>query len=291
MRLEDDCPLLPHPAKIVGIEPESSDTRTFILAPDPPLEAFDRARPGQFAMLSVAGRGEAAFSFSSLPASGAAPGTVVLTIRRVGSLTGALFELGEGARVGLRGPFGRGFSIDEPAARTIYVAGGCGLSPLKAAIETHIAARPGATPLAILYGARKPGDRIHRRSLEAWRSFPGVTLIECVERGGTGWPGAVGLVTDHLAEAVRLIDAERAALCGPPAMLHSAAAHLCRLGLDPARLFIALERMMKCGIGECGHCYVDHRFVCTDGPVFSFAELGELPDAFRGSHAAPAAIC
>jgi NAD(P)H-flavin reductase len=181
--------------------------------------------------------------------------------------------------VGLRGPFGRGFP-EAPATPTVYVAGGCGLSPLRAAIALHVSGRPPGTPIAIVYGARDPEARIHRGDLAAWERAPAVHLIECVERAGPGWWGRVGLVLDHVAEAVALIGARRAAVCGPPGMLAVVPERLCHLGLDAADIHVAIERHMQCGTGHCGHCYVNHRYVCTDGPVFSFAELAGLPDAF-----------
>jgi NAD(P)H-flavin reductase len=273
---------LPHPARLAEIIPESADTRTFVLAVEPPTFAFDAACPGQFVMLSLLGHGEAAFSVSSLPGLGATQGTVVVTVRRTGKLTAALFELAPGADLGLRGPFGRGFP-DDHAQPTLYVAGGCGLAPLKAAIDAHIARRPPGTRLAIVYGARDPESRIHRAALATWSRTPGVELVECVERPGTGWRGRVGLVTDYLAEMVARVLAGRAALCGPSAMLAAGARAIRDAGLPPADIHVALERHMKCGIGLCGHCYVNHRYVCTDGPVFSLAELQALPDAYEAA--------
>jgi NAD(P)H-flavin reductase len=278
MRFAD---VLPHRARIEEIVAESSDTRTFVLLLEPPVPALDAARPGQFVMLSLLGHGEAAFTLSALPGAGAAPGTAVVTVRRVGALTGALFALEPGARVGLRGPLGRGFP-DAPGEATLYVAGGCGLSPLKAAITRQLGVRPPGTPLAIVYGARHPGDRIHRATLAAWERTAGVHTIECVEQHDAGWRGRVGLVVDFLEEAAARIRARRAALCGPSAMLRRAAERLVAAGLEPTRIHLAVERYMKCGTGQCGHCYVDHRYVCTDGPVFSYAELRGLTDAFGG---------
>jgi NAD(P)H-flavin reductase len=267
---------LPYPARIAEVAAECADTRTFVLRPDPPVSELDAARPGQFVMLSVLGHGEAAFTLSALPGAGAAPGTVVLTVRRVGALTGALFALAPGAMLGLRGPFGRGFP-DDPARPAVYVAGGCGLSPLRAAISLEVAM---GRSVAIVYGSRDPEQRIHRGDLAAWERMPDVHLIECVERAGADWWGRVGVVPEFVDEAVRLVGARRAAVGGPPAMLPLVAARLCALGLAAADVHLAIERHMKCGIGMCGHCYVNHRYVCTDGPVFSYAELRDLPDAF-----------
>jgi NAD(P)H-flavin reductase len=271
---------LPRPARIAEVVDESIDTRTFVVALDEPRPAFDAARPGQFVMLSLLGHGEAAFTLSALPGAGAARGTVVLTIRRVGDLTGALFGLARGARVGVRGPFGRGFP-DEPDEPTVYVAGGCGLSPLKAAIIGQLGARRRGTPIAIVYGARDPATRIHRAALAEWGRTAEVHLIECVERVDREWRGRAGRVIDFADEAVARIAARRAALCGPPLMLERVAGRLQGAGLEPRHIHVAVERYMKCGTGHCGHCYVDHRYVCTDGPVFSYEELRASTDGFR----------
>ena len=272
--------LIPQPARIAAVSEESPDTRTFVLRLERSVAAFDRAEPGQFAMLSLLGTGEAAFTFSQLVATGAEPGCVVLTVRRVGSLTRALFGLPPGARVGVRGPFGRGFPDDQPDVPTVYVAGGCGLTPLKAAIEVQVRRRREATPLGVLYGARDPATRIHRDALAAWGRIPGVRVVECLEDAPPAWTGMRGVVTDHLPALVRAVGARRAAVCGPSAMLAPVANALRHAGISAGDVYLALERQMKCGYGECGHCYVNHRYVCTDGPVFSFAELRDLPDVF-----------
>jgi NAD(P)H-flavin reductase len=268
---------LPHPARLRAIVQESADTRTFVLELEPPVAAFDEARPGQFAMLSLLGHGEAAFTLSQLPRAGALRGRVVLTIRRVGTLTSALFALPLGTLLGVRGPFGRGFPASA-AVPALYVAGGCGLAPLRAAIECHLTEQP-ATPLALVYGTRDAASRILRLDLARWERTPGVRLFECVEEASPGWTGRVGTVLDCLDAAVAAVGARRAAVCGPPLMLAEVVARLVRR-LDPAAVHVATERYMKCGTGECGHCYVDDRYVCTDGPVFSAAELLRLADAF-----------
>jgi NAD(P)H-flavin reductase len=273
--------MLPHPARIERIGVESADTLTYVLRLDAPVPALDAAAPGQFVMLSLLGVGEAAFTLSDLVAAGAEPGTVTITVRRIGSLTAALFTCERGARVGVRGPYGRGFPTDDLDRPTVYVGGGCGLVPLKAAIDFQIARAPG-TPIAVVYGARTPGTRVLRAALAGWRRAPGVSVLEAVEVAAPAWEGHVGGVVDLVEDAARTIEAERAALCGPAGMLLAAAARLVRAGLAPHAVHVALERVMKCGVGLCGHCYVNHRLLCRDGPVLSLAELALLPDAFDG---------
>lgn len=274
--------MLPQAARIGAILEESADTRTFVLELARPVPALDAALPGQFVMLSLLGFGEAAFSLARLPRAGAALGTVTLTVRRVGALTGALFACDVGAPVGIRGPFGRGFPIEGLALPTLYVAGGCGLAPLRSAIDHQVLCKPADTRIAVVYGARTPATRILRASLAAWRARPDVALFETVEEAAPGWQDHVGPVTGVLAEAVAAVRPVRAALCGPPAMLRTVARRLVAAGLADTAIHVALERYMKCGTGQCGHCYVNDRYVCTDGPVFSFAELSILPDAFKG---------
>ncbi len=272
---------LPFPARLTTVIDESPDTRTFVLGLEPPVAALDGAQPGQFVMLSLLGIGEAPFTMSALPGAGGTPGTVVLTVRRMGVLTTALFALTPGARVGVRGPFGRGFPDADPVP-TLYVAGGCGLAPLRAAIVCELA-QPRAAPLAIVYGARDPVTRIFKTDLARWRHTPGVRMFERVDHADETWDGRVGSVVDDIAEAVAAIGATRAVVCGPPAMSALAAAELLRAGLDAGAVYVALERYMKCGTGQCGHCYVNQRYVCTDGPVFTLSELCVLPETWTAN--------
>jgi NAD(P)H-flavin reductase len=271
--------LVPQPARIVGIEPESPDTRTVTLELEPHHPAFDAAAPGQFVMLSIPGHGEAAFTLSSLPRGGGRSGRIVITVRRVGDLTSALFERPLGARLGVRGPLGRGFPEGLADLPALYVAGGCGLAPLKAAIDTHVRERPSGVPITVLYGARRPDDRIHRAALAAWARVPAMRVLEIVEHPTVDWPGRTGTLIEHLAEALDPLPA-RAAVCGPPAMLGPVAHRLRQRGLPGDRIHLALERHMKCGTGECGHCYLGPKYVCRDGPVFTLGELEGIPDAF-----------
>ncbi|WP_421997480.1 FAD-binding oxidoreductase [Reyranella sp.] len=269
---------LPAPARIVAVAEESPDTRSFVVELDGGA-AWPAPLPGQFVMLSIAGEGEAAFTVSSWAPPGSPIRQLCLTIRRVGRLTGALFRLGPGSTVGLRGPYGRGFPEWPATASLLFVAGGCGLAPLRAAIEARLAQRAAAAPLAIVYGAREPASRILLRDLERWRTLPGVTLLEPVEHADSGWTGRLGTVVGATDDALAAGTPDFVALCGPPRMLAAVARHVRAAGVPAARVCAAVERQMKCAVGLCGRCWIGHRYACTEGPVFSLDELAVLDPA------------
>lgn len=270
---------LPTPARIAAVVPESNDTRTFVL--DLPDDALAPPAPGQFVMLSVLGHGEAAFTVSSLHRE-AKVHSLSLTVRRVGSLTGALFALAPGAAVGLRGPYGRGFPDFPPEAAALFVAGGCGLAPLRPAIERRLVTCAASTPTWIVYGARDPGARILGADLERWRVQDNVVLIDPVEEPGPRWTGALGDVASALACALAEQVPGRVAACGPAGMLAAVARRLRAAGVPPEHAFFAIERQMKCALGVCGRCYAEDHYVCREGPVFNLAELDEIDPTAAG---------
>jgi anaerobic sulfite reductase subunit B len=273
---------LPTPARITGVVRESPDTRTFALdlAGD---DAWRQPQPGQFVMLSLLGHGEAAFTVSSWSGDCDRPQRIYLTVRRVGSLTTALFDLAEGSVVGLRGPFGRGFPVWSAHAALLFVAGGCGLAPLRAAIDAHLARRHGAAAVTIVYGAREPASRILRADLERWRELPHVSLLDPVEHADSSWPGRRGAVDDALRVALAAGLPDFVAASGPPGMLSAVARRLLAGGVPATSVWFAIERQMKCAVGLCGRCYVGDRYACTDGPVFSLDELVRLDPATAGA--------
>lgn len=270
---------VPTPARIAAVVPESEDTRTFVL--DLPERSLRPPSPGQFVMLSVLGHGEAAFSVSSLHREPAVH-SLCLTVRRVGDLTSALFALAPGASVGLRGPYGRGFPDVPPTASVLFVAGGCGLAPLRPAIERRLVTRTAAAATYVVYGAHDPGARILRTDLERWRGQEGVVLIDPVEESDPQWTGARGDVASALACALAERIPDRVAVCGPPGMLAAVARRLRAAGIAGDHAHFAIERQMKCALGLCGRCYAEDRFVCRDGPVFTLAELDEIDPTAAG---------
>ena len=269
----------PQPAVIEEIREENSLVKTFRLT----LAAVDDGKPhpflfqaGQFVMLSVPGFGEAPISISSLSTNTA---HFDLTIRKAGSLTNAVHGLRAGDRVGVRGPYGRPFPMDDLLGQDLLlVAGGIGLAPLKGVLDSCLAWKKvknvSDISLTLCYGSRTPEDMIFRDALHRWRE-QGVECRCTVDRADEVWLGPEGLVTELLADRA-YGGSGYALVCGPPVMMRAVTARLRELGWPPEQVLTTLERHMKCGVGVCRHCHVDGRLVCTDGPVFSLAELREM---------------
>lgn len=230
--------------------------------------------PGQFNMLTAFGVGEAAISVSGDPAD---PSQLVHTIRAVGAVSRALTELHPGAPIGLRGPFGRGWPMREAQGRdVIVVAGGHGLAPLRPALYRLFAEREKFGRIILLYGARSPQDILFRDELEAWRGRLDAEVAATVDHARGDWRGEVGVVTTLLGRAAFDPSNALAMLCGPEIMMRFVADALRNTGVAPERIYLSMERNMKCAIGWCGHCQLGPVFICRDGPVFTYTRLRGL---------------
>lgn len=228
----------------------------------------DAGAPGQFAMLYAFGVGEAAISFGGLPDT---PGRFEFTIRNAGATTAALSVLEPGDRLGVRGPYGVGWPMQAAADRTLIVmAGGLGLAPLRPVLQRALSAnrdRPERTIL--LLGARSPDQIVYPGELEAW-ARAGLHVHVTVDTSGPEWTGDVGLVTALVARLEIDPDKAVAFICGPEVMMRFSADALVDRGLSTDRVWLSMERNMKCAIARCGHCQFGPDFVCKDGPVFRF---------------------
>ena len=249
---------------------ETADTWTMRL--EPANGDFARFTPGQFAMLYVFGAGEVPISVSEIPAGG---DTLVHTIRAVGATTRALCEAPSGATIGLRGPFGRGWPVEEAEGRdVVVVAGGLGLAPLRPVVHALLAHRDRYRRATVLYGGRSPSELLFRDELDSWRDKLDVELI--VDAPEPGWEGDVGVVT-RLIRRAELDPGRTVALsCGPDVMMRFAAAALRERGVAADDIWVSLERSMKCGTGHCGHCQLGPLFVCKDGPVVTYDRVERL---------------
>jgi NAD(P)H-flavin reductase len=263
-------PLLPQPFLTVHRHEETADTVTLRLQPQG--EADTGFRPGQFSMLYAYGVGEVPISISGDPALG---GYLEYTIRAVGGVTNALCAAAVGELVGVRGPYGTSWPLEEAeGGDLVIVAGGIGLAPLRGALLLALAHRERYNNLSLLYGARTPNDLLYSFELHEWRSRFDIEVEVTVDRAAPGWMGDVGVVT-QLMRRIPFDPANTTALvCGPEVMMRATARQLLGAGVAPGKIVVSLERNMKCGVGLCGHCQLGPAFLCKDGPVVPYTRGG-----------------
>jgi sulfhydrogenase subunit gamma (sulfur reductase) len=235
-------------------------------------------RPGQFVEVSLFGVGEAPISISSSPSR--SNGAFELCVRRVGDVTGALHRLNAGAYVGVRGPFGRGFPYEKFRGKDmLFAPGGLGLAPLRSLINQVIDERANYGRVIILYGARSPAEMLYTEELEAMAKRNDLELHITVDRGDDSWKGNVGVITTLFRKISLNPRNTVAAVCGPPVMYRFVLMELLGKGIPNGNIYLSLERHMKCGVGKCGHCQINHVYACQSGPVFPYSEIMGLEEA------------
>lgn len=262
---------LPAPWRIVDRRQDTVDVFTWVV--EPLGDAGIESAPGQFNMLYAYGIGEVPISIAGVGEGG----TLLHTVRAVGSVTRALAGLTAGTVIGLRGPYGTAWPLEAAAGGDlVIVAGGLGLAPLRQAIVQALARRERYGRLCILYGTRTPADVLYGGELAAWAAHRDVEFAITVDRASAGWGGEVGVVTRLVARAG--FDPERATalVCGPEIMMRFTAEALLKRGVPPESIHLSLERNMKCAVGYCGHCQLGPHFVCRDGPVLAWPRLAGL---------------
>ena len=276
-RTEPRSLYVPVDCEIVSVEELTRNEKLFRLRPadGSPLGHL----PGQFVQVSLLGWGEAPISVASSPTR---DGFFDLGVRRVGSLTGELHRLAAGDMVGIRGPFGRPFELPRLRGMDLLlVSGGCGLAPMRSLIQYCQDRREEFGRIAILHGAKSPAETMFRQDLDEWAASGRFTCSRTVDRteGDGCYDGNVGLVTSLLAPLE--VDAARTAavIVGPPVMYRPVIAELARKGIGSGSIMISLERQMRCGVGKCGHCTIEHLYCCQDGPVFRVSEVERLRGA------------
>jgi NAD(P)H-flavin reductase len=255
--------LIPTPATVTGIRFETSNVATYYIRLP---TGFDLPKPGQFDMLYIHGVGEVPISVSDIDYK---ERVVAHTVRFVGSVTYAFTKLREGDVIGFRGPYGIGWPMELAVGRDIViVAGGIGLPPLRPVIREVARNRGMYGRLIILYGARTPQDLIYSYEYKDYESIPNTELYLTVDTPTSEWKGNVGVVTNLIR--VISVDPEKsiAFICGPEIMMKYAIKELLKRGFKMNKIFLSLERRMKCGVGLCGHCQMGPYFVCKHGPVF-----------------------
>ena len=263
-------PMTPRPGMVRRLSRETSDTFTLDIELTAPGASFTNA-PGQFNMLYAFGIGEVPISISGDPTN---EQVIVHTIRDVGAVTHAICAMKPGAPIGLRGPFGRGWPIEESAGNDILIiAGGVGLAPLRSTVYALIRERAKYGNVAIIYGARTPSDLLFVRELEHWRARFDLDAAVTVDRADRDWHGHVGVVTKLIPKANVDPAHTTAFICGPEVMMRFTIRELQNLGLADDRIFVSMERNMRCGVGLCGHCQFGPTLICRDGPVYSYDQI------------------
>jgi NAD(P)H-flavin reductase len=266
-------PMLPWPFQIRRVKYETEDTFTVELQPLGDLEEFTFL-PGQFNMIYVFGVGEIPISISGDPAN---PRTLVHTTRAVGSVTKAMDRMRRGDILGIRGPYGTPWPIDQAIGKdVVFVAGGIGLAPLRPALYEVVAQRERYGKVVLLYGTRTPTDVLFRQELEHWRARFDLEIYVTVDRAMSGWCGNVGVVTNLISRAPFDPRNTMAFVCGPEVMMRFTTMELHKRGVDNEHIFVSMERNMKCAIGLCGHCQFGSVFVCKDGPVFRYSQIKDM---------------
>jgi sulfhydrogenase subunit gamma (sulfur reductase) len=241
-------------------------------------QAFAHSQPGQFAFLSAFGCGEAPFGIASIPNH---EPVLDFAINRIGTVTTGLHELGEGDLVGLRGPMGNWFPMDEFTGKDLVVlGGGIGGAPLRPVIQHVLSQRPDYGRLTILWAARRPSLLIFTDEFDSWREAPDTFLHLTVDEPDEKWDSNIGLITELLERVNPAPDNTVTITCGPPVMIYYVTQMLAKKGFSPAQNYVTLEARMHCGIGKCGRCNLGEKLVCRDGPVFSMAEVGNFLDSY-----------
>ncbi len=265
-------PFVPQIYRVSRVHRELSDIVTLELMPRagqrPPFT------PGQFNMLYAFGIGEVAISLSGNCAD---EDVFVHTIRAVGAVSSAIAKLEAGAPLGLRGPFGTGWPVaSAEGSDVVIVAGGLGLAPLRPAIYDILANRDRYGRVTILIGSRNPKDILYRHELEQWRQRLDVDIVVTVDHAEADWHGNVGVVPALVPRAAFDPHHTIALLCGPEVMMRYTVSALRETGVSADRIYLSMERNMKCAIGLCGHCQFGPAFICKDGPVMRFDRIADI---------------
>ena len=270
--------LIPKLGVITDIRDETPDVKTFrVTAPDGGV-VFPHM-PGQCAMLSIPGVGEAMFSITSSPTN---TECMEYSIKKAGVLTDWLHAADVGQQVTVRGPYGNAFPVeaDLKGKDLLFIAGGIGLAPLRSVINYVRAKRENYGKVDIVYGARSADDLVFRREIESeWDGKDGVNVHLTIDREQEGWTGNVGFVPNFV-KSLGFTPDRTTLVCGPPIMIKFVLAALDEMGFDQTKIYTTMELRMKCGIGKCGRCNIGSKYVCKDGPVFRCDELAALPDEY-----------
>ena len=259
--------------EIVDIIDESATIKSFVVVPE---EEFG-FKTGQFVEMTLPGEGEAPFTPSSSPADRK---KMEITIMKAGQVTALLHECKKGQKVGIRGPYGNGYPIEDFVGKEVYiVGGGVGLAPIRSLFLTLVERIKDFRSVVCRFGARTPDDFIYKKTLlGSWQKINSVEIKLTVDRGNEKWNGNVGVVTTILNREDVKIENAVAVVCGPPIMMKFATVKLLEFGFPARNIYLSMEKNMSCGVGKCGHCMIGKYYVCKDGPVFRYEQIKDYPN-------------
>jgi len=262
----------PIEAVVEDILVETPTIKTFVLRPK---KAF-AFKTGQFIEMTLPGVGEAPFTPSSDPN---IKDKIDVTIMNVGKVTSLLHGVCKNTSVGIRGPYGKGYPLDEFAGKDILiVGGGVGLAPLRSLLLALFAQIDRYNKVVLCYGARTPQDMVYKKLIPEWTKQKKTHVITTVDTGDPTWKGNVGLVTTILKDLPVNMKKCICVVCGPPIMMKFATLKLLDIGFDPNGIYLSMEKNMSCGLGKCGHCRIGKYYACKDGPVFTYEQLKDIHD-------------
>ncbi|MCI8351722.1 MAG: hydrogenase [Oscillospiraceae bacterium] len=270
--------LIPKLGVVTDIRMDTPDVKTFRVVGADGKKAFEHI-PGQCAMLSIPGVGEAMFSITSSPTN---TEYMEFSIKKCGCLTDWLHAMDVGQQITIRGPYGNGFPVDTElkGKNLLFIAGGIGLAPLRSVINYVRDKRADYGDIQIVYGSRSKDDLVdYQEILDEWMADESTQVNLTIDREQEGWDGHVGFVPNYVKELAPSLD-KTVLVCGPPIMIKFTLAGLKELGFTESQVYTTMELKMKCGVGKCGRCNIGSKYVCKDGPVFRFDQLDELPDEY-----------
>ncbi len=276
----DNC-YIPRKARIIDIIQETKSNLNIKTFQVKLLEGGFAYQPGQFAEVTAFGVGEAPFCIASAPVQ---KDYLEFSIKETGLVSGAIHSLRIGDLIGIRGPFGNCFPYETFAGKNlVFVAGGIGLAPLRSLINYVLdeSNRENYGKVEMLLAFRSPEDVVYRWNFGDWEKSRDVAITYTIDRTSEGWPHTVGFPHTLLDRLQLLKQADTYVVtCGPPVMIKSVTGELEKMKVPPERIITTLEMRMTCGLGKCGKCNIGHQYVCVDGPVFSLAQLSEMPGEY-----------
>jgi sulfhydrogenase subunit gamma (sulfur reductase) len=234
--------------------------------------------PGQFVELTVFGIGEAPFSIPSSPNN---KDSFELCIRNIGSVSGALHRLPVGSKVGIRGPFGKGYFPFEKMIHknVVIIAGGLGMAPVRSLLKYIIEDRKSYKGLTLIYGCVEPNSILYKDEISQWKKNGNIEVKLTVDKPDGNWRESVGVCTNLIPALTYPPEETIIVVCGPPVMYKFVIIELEEKRYKPENIFLSLERRMECGVGKCNHCHIGNKLACVDGPVFSLWEIKNLKEA------------